>query len=135
DERTSALCRANTNPAPLVLANRGTGTLTLRLRDVDVAEIFHALNAISPNDGFIVEPGVNGRVTVDFDRVTIAEALAEARKSAVGSGLRRHHFVRPSNLRYREEPYRRGSWRNDHDGRGGQGADERHLSAAVVRHP
>jgi hypothetical protein len=73
--RDAAHCN-NTTAPPTALAKRGSGPLTLHLRDVDVRALFLALNDLSPADGFIIEPDVAGRVTVDFDNVTTSEALA-----------------------------------------------------------
>lgn len=66
-------------PAATSVAKRGSGPLTIHLRNVDVRTVFRALHDVSPADGFIVEPDVAGRVNVDFDGVTVDEALAALR--------------------------------------------------------
>jgi hypothetical protein len=83
DERASTLCSANVTQSPIPIRSKGTGKLTLHLRDADVADFFLVLNAISPHDAFIVEPDVKGRINVDLDSVTAAEALAAVRKAGV----------------------------------------------------
>jgi hypothetical protein len=73
-ERDAKLCSGP--PASAVsVAKRGSGPLTVHLRNADVSTLFLALNDISPTDGFIVEPDVTGRLNVDFDDVTMGEAL------------------------------------------------------------
>lgn len=65
------------------VAKRGSGSLTVHLRNADVSTLFLALNDISPADGFIVEPDVAGRLNVDFDGVTMGEALGALRDAGV----------------------------------------------------
>ena len=89
DERASTLCGSKPTQPPVAITGQGTGKLTLHLRDASVADFFFVLNAISPHDAFIIEPGVKGRVSVDLDNVTAAEALMTVRKSGaafVGPG-------------------------------------------------
>ena len=62
-------------PLATSVSKKGSGPLTLRLRNVDVSTVFRALNDLSPADGFVVEPGVTGRVNVDFENVTVDDAL------------------------------------------------------------
>ncbi|MCM2254066.1 MAG: hypothetical protein NDJ94_00210 [Vicinamibacteria bacterium] len=57
----------------------GTGPLTLRLRDVDAADVFGALHAIS-GQAFVVDEAVAGHVSVEFQKVTLDEALAALAK-------------------------------------------------------
>jgi hypothetical protein len=54
--------------------NPGAGPLTLRLRDVDFADVFRALNLVS-GQGFVVDADVRGRVDLEMTRVTLEEAL------------------------------------------------------------
>jgi hypothetical protein len=51
------------------------GPLTLRLREVDAADVFHALHLISA-ESFIVDDNVQGLVSTELNRVTLDEALA-----------------------------------------------------------
>ncbi len=53
----------------------GSGALTLRLREVDLADVFGILQQAT-GQGFVVSGGVRGRVSVDFQKVTLEEALA-----------------------------------------------------------
>jgi hypothetical protein len=61
--------------------NPGSGPLTLRLRDVDLADVFYAL-AVLGFGGYVVDDGVSGRVQLDLTRATLDEALAAIRKAA-----------------------------------------------------
>jgi hypothetical protein len=54
--------------------NPGAGPLTLRLRDVDFADVFRSLSLVS-GQGFVVDADVLGRVDLDVTRVTLEEAL------------------------------------------------------------
>jgi hypothetical protein len=72
--RDAKLC-SGPPAAAVSVAKRGSGPLTVHLRNTDVSTLFLALNDISPTDGFIVEPDVTGRLNVDFDDVTMGEAL------------------------------------------------------------
>lgn len=60
------------------------GPLTLRLRDVDLADVFFALHTLT-GAGFVVDGDVTGRAHVELNRVTLQEALDALQKSA---GLR-----------------------------------------------
>jgi hypothetical protein len=81
-ERDATLCNAPSAPATPV-AKRGSGPLTIHLRNADVSTLFLALNDLSPADGFILEPDVTGRLNVDLDDVTVDEALAALRAAGV----------------------------------------------------
>ncbi len=71
----------------------GSGPLTLRLRDVDLADTFLALSALGFG-GYVVDEAVTDRVDVEITQTTLAEALKAIRKAAgvelieVGSLLR-----------------------------------------------
>jgi hypothetical protein len=81
-ERDAKLCSGRPAPAASV-AKRGSGPLTIHLRNADVSTLFLALNDVSPTDGFILEPDVTGRLNVDFDGVTMGEALDALRGAGV----------------------------------------------------
>ncbi len=83
DERLAALCSSNVRSAATAVAARGSGNLRLHFRGVDVAELFHVMNDLLPADGFVVEPGVTGRVNVDIDGATLDETFAALRSAAV----------------------------------------------------
>ena len=59
----------------------GRGPLTLRLRDVDFADVFQAL-AVLGAGGFVVQEGVSGRVSLEVTRATLDETLAAIRKAS-----------------------------------------------------
>ena len=60
----------------------GQGPLTLRLRDVDFADVFRVVHLIT-GTGFLVDGDVTGRVSLDLNKVTLVEALASLEKSGV----------------------------------------------------
>ena len=59
----------------------GRGPLTLRLRDVDLTDVFQAL-AVLGAGGFVVPDNVVGRTSVEVTRATIDETLAAIRKAS-----------------------------------------------------
>jgi hypothetical protein len=61
--------------------NPGHGTLTLRLRDLDLADVFQVL-AVLGTAGFVVDGDLTGRVSVEIARATLDETLAAIRKAA-----------------------------------------------------
>jgi hypothetical protein len=71
---------------------RAPGPLTLRLRDVDLADVFQVLHLLT-GQGFLVDGAVSGRASLDLNRVTLDEVLAALRKSGLrvseGGALRR----------------------------------------------
>jgi hypothetical protein len=81
----------------------GHGPLTLRLRDVDFADVFQVLTTLGMG-GFVVDGDVTGRASVEITRATLDETLAALRKAsgveigATGS-VRRVGAVRPAGAR------------------------------------
>ena len=61
--------------------DHGRGPLTLRLRDVDFADVFQALTVLG-SGGFVVHEGAVGRVSLEMTRATLDETLAAIRKSS-----------------------------------------------------
>jgi hypothetical protein len=59
----------------------GQGPLTLRLRDMDLADVFRVLHNLT-GQAFLVDGDVTGRVHVELARVTLEEALAALAKAA-----------------------------------------------------
>jgi len=53
----------------------GQGLLSLRLRDVDLADVFSILHGLT-SQAFLVDGDVVGRVSVELNRVTLEDALA-----------------------------------------------------------
>jgi hypothetical protein len=88
-EQDAAPCRVDRDAArPIVVRGRtptakdpGRGPLTLRLRDVDFADVFQVLSALGAGS-FVVDDGVTGRVSLEFTRATLDEALAAIRKAS-----------------------------------------------------
>jgi hypothetical protein len=70
----------------------GDGPLTLRLRDVDMADLFFAIHRLT-GESFVVDGDVSGRVSVDLLGVTLDAALARLADVDVGvsaaGGVRR----------------------------------------------
>ena len=88
-------CPSDRDPADrqlVVPPQSGQGDLTLRLRDVDLADVFRALSDLT-GQGFLVDQNVVGRATIDFSRVTLDDALRALERTA---GL---SVSRPSRIR------------------------------------
>jgi hypothetical protein len=88
-EQDPAPCRIDRDAARSLVArgrapttkDPGRGPLTLRLRDVDFADVFQVLAALGAS-GFVVQEGVAGRVSLEVTRATLDETLAAIRKAA-----------------------------------------------------
>src|SRR5438128_70626 len=81
-------CRSDRDPpgaavlrAPFVRRPR-RGSLDLRLRDVDWADVFGVLYQLT-GEAFLVDADVSGRVSLDFPAVELDEALALLQKGGV----------------------------------------------------
>jgi hypothetical protein len=66
-------------PAPVKGAPRArppapTGTLSLRLRDMDIADVFFVLHLLT-GQGFLVDEDVRGRVSVEVNQVALDDVL------------------------------------------------------------
>jgi hypothetical protein len=59
----------------------GQGPLSLRLRDVDLADVFSILHGLT-SQAFLVDGDVVGRISVELNRVTLEDALAAIAKGA-----------------------------------------------------
>lgn len=59
-------------------SSRGSGSLTLRLRDADTADVFRVLHDLT-GQGFVVDGDVRGRLDVELVKVTLEEALTALR--------------------------------------------------------
>lgn len=76
DERQ---CHVNRDPGPTrVVRARGTGSLTLRLRDVDAADVILLLHR-QTGQAFVIDGDVSGRLDVDLRNMTLEEALVSLR--------------------------------------------------------
>ncbi len=82
-----APCRVDRDPAGRALQARGPagrtpnkGPLTLRLREVDAADVFQVLELLT-GQGFLVDEEVSGRVSVELNRLELSEILAVLEKT------------------------------------------------------
>jgi hypothetical protein len=88
-EQDPAPCRVDRDAAKAIVVkgrtptarDPGRGPLTLRLRDVDFADVFQALAALGAG-GFVVHESVVGRVSLEVTRATLDETLAAIRKAS-----------------------------------------------------
>jgi len=93
-----AQCHADRDTGAAVLVRGpatktpGKGPLTLRLREVDLPDVFAVLHSLT-GESFVVDEDVTGRVNMDLVRVTRDEVLAALQKTglriAEGAGLLR----------------------------------------------
>lgn len=60
----------------------GKGPLSLRLRDLDVADVFRVLSELTPQ-AFVVDGDVTGRISIELSRVSLDEALATLAKTGL----------------------------------------------------
>ena len=76
DATTAAACAAPEGRARGRIAARGTDPegITVRLRGVEVADLFRVLGAVTPL-GFVVDGDVDGRVDVDYERASLDDAF------------------------------------------------------------
>ncbi len=74
----------------------GQGPLSLRLRDVDLTDVFSILQGLT-SQGFLVDGDVTGRVSVELNRTTLEDALATIAKATdlrvSGPGLIRRVYL------------------------------------------
>jgi hypothetical protein len=87
ERQIAAVCGTDSTPAGQVAA-RGSATgagLTLRLRDVDLADAFQALHQLTGRC-FVLDQDVTGRIRVDLEGTTLDEALAAMRSVGVAVG-------------------------------------------------
>jgi hypothetical protein len=87
-EQDDAPCRVDRDPPRPVLVKApssktpGQGPLSLRLRDVDFADVFRVVHMLT-GTGFLVDGDVTGRVSMDLNKVTLTEVLASLEKSGI----------------------------------------------------
>ncbi|HEV7501897.1 MAG TPA: hypothetical protein VGQ33_17910, partial [Vicinamibacteria bacterium] len=68
--------------APSRLRSSAAGTLSIRLRDMDLTDVFFVLHLLT-GQGFLVDEDVRGRVTFDVNQATLEEALTLLGKAGV----------------------------------------------------
>jgi hypothetical protein len=80
-DQDDAPCRVDRDSGRLLVLKapnpkgQGQGTLSLRLREVDVVDLFRVLNVLT-GQAFVVDGDVTGRVSMDLSRLTLDEVLA-----------------------------------------------------------
>jgi hypothetical protein len=84
DATTAAACAAPEGRARGRIAARGTDAkgLTLRLRGVEVPDLFRVLHTVTPL-GFVVDGDVDGRVDVDYERASLDEAFGAMKAAGI----------------------------------------------------
>jgi hypothetical protein len=88
-EQDAQPCRVDRDAARTILVkgrtptqkDPGRGPLTLRLRDLDLADVFQVL-AVLGTASFVVDGDLAGRASVEVTRATLDETLAAIRKAA-----------------------------------------------------
>ena len=70
-----ASARGHASPPP-------RGPLTLRLRDMDLADVFFVLHLLT-RQGFIVDEDVRGRISVDLSQVGLEDVLAQLARAGL----------------------------------------------------
>jgi hypothetical protein len=88
-EQDATPCRVDRDTARTIVVkgrtptarDPGRGPLTLRLRDVDFADVFQAL-AVLGAGSFVIHEGVTGRVSLEMTRATLDETLSAIRKAS-----------------------------------------------------
>ena len=87
-DQTGAVCKTDRDSGRASVVgspkqgSAGKGPLSLRLRDLDVADVFRVLSELMPQ-AFIVDGDVTGRLSVELSRVTLEEALATLGKTGL----------------------------------------------------
>lgn len=85
DHETGVLCRRGPQPAPKRIAVKGSGSLTIHGREVDVADVFRILNELGAGN-FLVDAGVKGTVDIDAESATLEEILAAMSDLTISPG-------------------------------------------------
>lgn len=86
EARAAADCAAPPPPPIGQLVARGTsGPLSVRARDLDVADLFRLLAALS-GESFVVDGNLEGRLDVDLERVGLEEALTASGAAGIVTG-------------------------------------------------
>jgi hypothetical protein len=88
-EQDPAPCRADRDEARAIVVkgraptakDPGRGPLTLRLRDVDLADAFQTLAAVGAG-GYVVGESVAGRLSLEVTRASLEETLLAVRKAS-----------------------------------------------------
>lgn len=87
-EQDDAPCRVDRDAQRPILVKApnpktpGKGPLTLRLRDVDYADVFRVIHLLT-GQGFLVDGDVTGRVSLELNKVTLDELLTALEKTGL----------------------------------------------------
>jgi hypothetical protein len=89
-EQDDAPCRVDRDEGKTLLVHAaggnaktpGKGPISLRLRDMDVADVFQVLHLLT-SQAFIVDDDIVGRATVELSGVTLEEVLLALRKAGL----------------------------------------------------
>jgi hypothetical protein len=89
-EQDDAPCRVDRDEARTLVVRAaganaktpGKGPISLRLRDMDVADVFQVLHLLT-SQAFLVDDDVVGRATVELSGVTLEEILSALRKAGL----------------------------------------------------
>lgn len=81
---TAGLALATFTFSPAVVEAEGSA-LTLRLREIDLTHVFFVLNDLT-SESFVIDSGVEGRLSVDLENAPLEKALAAVRSAGVVVG-------------------------------------------------
>jgi hypothetical protein len=107
-DQEDTACRVDRDPGrPTIVRNTGPrvppkGSLHLRLRDMDVADVFQVLHLLT-GQAFLVDEEVHGRVSLDLAGVDVEQAMASLEKTGIALSAP-GAFRRVSASRPREVP-------------------------------
>jgi hypothetical protein len=79
---TMLLRAAPAKGSPRVRPAAGRGTLSLRLRDLDLSDVFFVLHLLT-GQGFLVDEDVRGRVSLDVSEASLDDVLALVARAGV----------------------------------------------------
>jgi len=88
-EQDAALCKTDRDSGRATVvksakqASAGKGPLSLRLRDLDTADVFRVLGELT-SQAFIVDGDVSGRLSVELSRVSLEDALGTLARTGLG---------------------------------------------------
>jgi Tfp pilus assembly protein PilO len=94
----AARCATAAQPPRGNVAARGTGGITMRLRDIDLPDVFRLLQDVA-GAGFVVDAAVKGRVNMDVEGATLDEVLTALGAAGVTVGPGPLRRVSPASTR------------------------------------
>jgi hypothetical protein len=81
DDAAAPLCAPPPATPAKTIRVRGNGTLTVHTHDLDLTSALYILNGLDTSHGYVVGPGVSGRVRLDLENATIGDTLAALRNA------------------------------------------------------